>query len=207
MHKTFIAGTGTGIGKTLASAVLAETLGADYWKPIQAGNLADSDSMEVARLTSGNINIHPETYKLQTPASPHDAAKKDGKAISLEAFKIPETTKNELLIEGAGGLMVPLNNQSLVIDLIPKLADSVILVSQNYLGSINHTLLSIEALKNRKIPIEGLIINGRHYPEGEDWILNYAQTPKIGHLNPENFFDHSVIQRYAGKWRSKIKRS
>ena len=204
MNKIFIAGTGTGIGKTLVSAIVAEALQADYWKPVQAGNPDDTDSMEVERLTSTETIVLPETYRLRTPASPHDAAQKDNTRIDLQDFQAPESNKESLVIEGAGGLMVPLNDEALVIDLIQKVADEVILVSRNYLGSINHTLLSIEALMSRKIPVKGIVFNGDHYPEGEDWILHHTNTRKIGHLAYEHGFDQLKVKQYAERFRQKI---
>ncbi len=201
--KLFIAGTGTDVGKTLAAAVVAEALQADYWKPVQAGNLDSTDRMYVETLTGKAVKTHAETYQLQTPASPHDAAKRDGITIALEAFHIPDTAGKPLVIEGAGGLMVPLNQQEMVIDLIPGIADEVLLVSANFLGSINHTVLAIEALQSRHIPIRGLIFNGERYAEGEDWIMNYTGVPYLGRLNPEPEISASVVQHYAATWNLK----
>src|ERR1041385_3043150 len=144
----FVTGIGTGIGKTIVSAALVEKLKADYWKPIQSGDLDKSDSLSVKNLISNSITkIHPESYRLTQPFSPHKSAAIDGIIIDPDAIQLPKTN-NALIVEGAGGLMVPLNNEFLIIDLIKKLGIEVILVSQNYLGSINHTLLSIYALKN-----------------------------------------------------------
>src|SRR4051812_24407900 len=130
----FVTGIGTGIGKTLVSAVLTEKLKADYWKPIQSGDLENSDTLKVKALVSNSITIfHPETYCLTQPFSPHKSANLDGIEIDPARFVIPPTN-NTLIIEGAGGLMVPLNDNFLIIDLIKKLNAEVILVSQNYLG-------------------------------------------------------------------------
>lgn len=156
----FVTGIGTEIGKTMVSAFLVEKLKSDYWKPIQSGDLDHSDTMKVKSLISNNQTVfHTETYRLTQPFSPHHSANLDGVKIDLDKFIIPQT-ENTLIIEGAGGLMVPLNEQDLIIDLIKKLDAEVILVSKNYLGSINHTLLSIEALKSRNIKIKGIIFNG-----------------------------------------------
>ena len=174
MRPLFISGIGTEIGKTIASAVLVESLQADYWKPIQSGELDNSDSMLVESLISNNKTIiHPEAYRLTQPFSPHKSAALDGIHIDLDKIILPKT-ENQLIIEGAGGLMVPLNDQDLIIDLIKKLDAEVILVSKNYLGSINHTLLSVELLKNRSIPIRKLIFCGESNPSSEDVI--YSQT-------------------------------
>ncbi len=161
MSKTyFVTGIGTEIGKTMVSAFLVEKLKADYWKPIQSGDLDNSDTIKVKNLISNAKTVfHPETYRLSQPFSPHHSANLDGVKIDLDKFIIPKT-ENNLIIEGAGGLMVPLNDEILIIDLIKKLDVEVILVSKNYLGSINHTLLSIEALRNRNIKIKGIIFNG-----------------------------------------------
>lgn len=195
--KFFVTGIGTDVGKTIASAILTEALEADYWKPIQAGNIEDSDTITVKSLISNTNSVfHKEAYLLKTPASPHNAAAKENTEIDLNKIEIP-FTKNKLIIEGAGGLMVPLNNDILVIDLIQKLDAEVILVSKNYLGSINHTLLSVEVLKQRNIPIKGIIFNGEKYKEGEDFILNYTGLKKIGHIYPEKYFDKNHIKKYA----------
>lgn len=156
----FITGIGTGVGKTIISAILVEHLKADYWKPIQSGDLENSDTMMVKSLVSNTTSVfHPETYCLTQPYSPHKSAALDGIVIDSEKIILPETN-NQLIIEGAGGLMVPLNDSFLMIDLIKQLDAEVILVSKNYLGSINHTLLSIEALRHRAIPLKSIIFNG-----------------------------------------------
>ena len=142
----------------------------------------------------------PEQYKLTVPASPHDAARQDGLSIDLDALQPPEEPSNHLVIEGAGGLMVPLNQESLVIDLIPQLASEVILVSANYLGSINHTLLSVEALKSRNISVTGIIFNGKRYPAGEDWITRQTGVPCLGRLEPDETINPAMVQRYAEAW-------
>lgn len=192
MRKIFVTGIGTGIGKTIISALLTEKLKADYWKPVQAGNLDDTDTDLVRRLISNNLSVfHPETFRLKQPLSPHAAAEIDGVEINLEDFKIPET-KNNLVIEGAGGLLVPLSNQLFVIDLIKHINAEVVLVSQNYLGSINHTLLSAEALKSRNINVAGIIFNGETYPQGEQIILQrtglrcLARVPQMNDISRES---------------------
>ncbi|MBC6110478.1 dethiobiotin synthase [Pedobacter fastidiosus] len=180
MVKYFITGIGTGIGKTLISTILTEKLKADYWKPIQSGDLETSDSKTIASLISNNLTvIHPESYRLTQPLSPHLSAKLDGIHINLDQIVIPETTNN-LIIEGAGGLMVPLNENELIVDLIKKLDVEVILISQNYLGSINHTLLSINLLNQYNIKIKGIIFNGEENLETERFILQYSKTKKLG---------------------------
>ena len=157
--KLFITGISTDVGKTIASAIIVEALQADYWKPIQAGDLDNSDSHKIKSYISNDSHpersrrtvIHENSYKLNTPASPHFAAEIDGITIDLQKIKEP-ATENHLVIEGAGGLFVPLNDTDCVVDLIQR-DYKVIVVSRHYLGSINHTLLTIEALKNRKLNI------------------------------------------------------
>ena len=197
----FVTGIGTDIGKTLISAILVEKLKCDYWKPVQAGELDNSDTMKVQRLVSNSTTIfHPEAYRLTQPYSPHKAAALDGITIEEKTIIAPKTD-NTLLIEGAGGLMVPLNDHALVIDLIKQLNADVILVSQNYLGSINHTLLSIEALKQRGIPVKGIIFNGEENTSTEDYIINYTQVAHLGRIPKLPIIDKNTIAD-AGKYIS-----
>ncbi|RWY54124.1 dethiobiotin synthase [Mucilaginibacter gilvus] len=178
----FITGIGTGIGKTLIAAIVVEKLKADYWKPIQSGDLDNSDTMKVQSLVTNNKTIfHGEAYRLKQPYSPHKSAKLDNIVIDEQRIIAPKTN-NQLIIEGAGGLMVPLNDHCLLIDLIKQLDAEVILVSQNYLGSINHTLLSAEVLKQRDIPIKGIIFNGDTNASSEEYILNYTGIPLLGNV-------------------------
>ncbi|UKN03024.1 dethiobiotin synthase [Paracrocinitomix mangrovi] len=174
-NKIFVTGIGTEIGKTFCSAIVCEALHADYWKPLQAGELDDLDSLWVRDfISNAESKFHTERFLLSEPMSPHAAAKLDDIEIELSDFKVPETS-NDLIIEGAGGLMVPLNDKGdMIIDLIPLVADEVILVSMNYLGSINHTLMSVDILRQRKIPIKGIIFNGDSNQDTEDVILQYT---------------------------------
>lgn len=181
-NKYFVTGIGTGIGKTITSAVITEKLKADYWKPIQSGDLEQSDSLAIQNLVSNSQTvIHTESYRLTQPLSPHLSAKLDGISIELDQIILP-ATQNTLVVEGAGGLMVPLNDKHLIVDLIKQLGLEVILVSQNYLGSINHTLLSINLLKQNQIPVKGLVFNGETNPESESYILNYSQLACLGRI-------------------------
>jgi dethiobiotin synthetase len=189
----FITGIGTGIGKTIVSAVLVESMKADYWKPVQSGDLDNSDTLKVKNLVSNTISVfHPETYRLTQPYSPHKSAAIDGIRIDPEKFILPET-ENQLIIEGAGGLMVPLNEHFLMIDLIKQLNAAVVLVVSHYLGSINHTLLSLEVLKTRNIPLKALIFNGKGDEDSEKLIRGYVNDtciintiPLIDEINKEN---------------------
>ncbi|MBB2144758.1 dethiobiotin synthase [Pedobacter sp. LMG 31464] len=198
-EKYFVTGIGTGIGKTLISAILTEKLKADYWKPIQSGDLAQSDSLTVKNLISNSkTKIHPETYRLNNPLSPHLSARLDGIQIELNQFHLPKTD-NSLIIEGAGGLLVPLNDTELILDLIKHLNVQVIVVSQNYLGSINHTLLTINTLKQHNIIIKGIIFNGETNSETEDYILKYTQISCLGRIPLlKNINKQMVIE--AGKY-------
>lgn len=178
----FVTGIGTEIGKTICSSIVVEKLNADYWKPIQSGDLDDSDTLKVKKLISNEVSkFHPEAYCLTHPFSPHYAAELDGVEIDMEKITIPKT-ENNLIIEGAGGLMVPLNQRDLMIDLIKKLEVEVILISKNYLGSINHTLLTVEALISRNIPIKGIIFNGLKNEASERIILKRTKLKFLGHI-------------------------
>jgi dethiobiotin synthetase len=189
----FVSGIGTGIGKTMVSAVLVEKLKADYWKPIQSGDLDKSDSFSIKNLISNkDSKIHPETYRLSQPYSPHKSAAIDKLNIDPQKIILPQTN-NTLIIEGAGGLMVPLTDRFLMIDLIKKLTAPVVLVSQNYLGSINHTLLSIEALKRYGIPIKGIIFNGVKDIYTKEFILQYSEIALLGHIPQYKQVDKKAI--------------
>ncbi|MGA8852913.1 MAG: dethiobiotin synthase [Christiangramia sp.] len=204
MPKTFfITGIGTEVGKTIVSAIVTEAMEADYWKPIQAGDLENSDSHKVEKLVSNNdSHFFENSYALHTPMSPHAAAEIDGIKIEVKKIKRPKTEK-DLVIEGAGGLMVPLNDKEVIADLISK-EDVVILVSRHYLGSINHTLLSIEALKNRGIENIRIIFSGDEHPTTEDAIKKLGKIEVIGRIEEEPYFDEMVIKEYAEKFRKKL---
>ncbi|MCZ2473551.1 dethiobiotin synthase [Aquirufa ecclesiirivi] len=198
MSQTIIvAGIGTEIGKTVVSAILTNALKADYWKPIQSGDLDQGDAYWIQQwVKHPNLTIWPSTYRLSQPLSPHTAAEIDGITIELNQFQKPASS-NSLVIELAGGLMVPINGQQTNIDLIQSLGAPVILVSKNYLGSINHTLLSFEMLQQRGIPVLGIVFNGPENPSGEKFILNYTQLPLLLRVNEEPTINDTVIDHYA----------
>ena len=199
MRRIFVTGIGTDVGKTVAAAILTEALQADYWKPIQAGDLNNSDSIKVkSYISNSKTIIHPERFCLTKPMSPHAAAEADNITIQLNDFSVPETN-NILIIEGAGGVMVPINNNHHIIDLIEKLNAEVVLVSSNYLGSINHTLLSIEALRNRDIPVTGIIFNGDEVKTTEEYILNRSKLKCILRIEKENTIDKKTILKYKNR--------
>lgn len=201
--KLFITGIGTDVGKTVASAIVTQALEADYWKPVQAGDLELSDTHKVrARVANEKSQFHPNTYALNTPASPHLAAELDGITIDLKKIKEPQTN-NHLVIEGAGGILVPLNDTDCIIDLI-RLDYKVIVVSRHYLGSINHTLLTIEALQHRNIPVAGIIFSGDENQATETIILNKTGVKFIGRIDNEPYFDANVIAYYADKFRDNL---
>jgi len=197
MRQVFVTGIGTDVGKTVVAAILTEALQADYWKPVQSGDLDNSDTIKVKKLITNEKSVfHSEAYRLLQPLSPHAAAQAEGIEIDLNQINLP-ATPNKLVIEGAGGLFVPLNRQSLMIHLIQKLNVPVVLVSANYLGSINHTLLSVEALRARHIPVAGVIFNGKPTPSTEDYILQYTGLPKLLSVLPENEINQQVVKKYA----------
>ena len=200
----FITGIGTGIGKTIVSAILTEALQADYWKPIQAGFEDGTDTSEIKSLITNEFSIiHPEVYRLKMPASPHIAAREEGieidinKIVSLQP--IVHQTK-DLIVEGAGGIMVPLNENEFVIDLIQKLNAKVILVSRNYLGSINHSLLTASICKQRNIEVIGWIFNDQ-YLAYEEEIVRWSGYSKIVSIPFVDKIDKNFILQQANRVR------
>lgn len=201
--KLFITGISTDVGKTISSAILVEALEADYWKPIQAGDLDHSDSHKIkSKISNTKTQIFENSYKLNTPASPHLAAEIDGITIDLEQIKEPKTD-NHLVIEGAGGIFVPLNQTHSIIDLIQP-DYKIIVVSRHYLGSINHTLLTVEAIKNRGFEVAGIIFSGNENKSTEDLILNRTGIKCIGRIDEEPYFDQNVIREYAELFRHNL---
>ena len=199
----FISGIGTEVGKTVASAFLQLALDADYWKPVQAGDLDFGDTDRVRSWTGMPAErYHRERYRLRTPASPHYAARVDGLDISLDDFTLPATDR-ALLVEGAGGLLVPLNERDCMIDLAARLGLPVILVVRHYLGSINHTLLSLEALRHRGLPCAGLVLSGQPNAESTRIIQQHAgvtllaELPEMQDVNRERL--QAVVQATAGQ--------
>ena len=182
MKPIFISGIGTGIGKTLIAAIITEALKADYWKPVQAGYEPATDSELVASLVSNSETvIHPETYLLKLAASPHIAAQKENKRIEL--IKIADDVtrmdgSRPLVIEGAGGLMVPLNEQQFVIDLVKMLDARLVLVSRNYLGSINHSLMTAAICRDYGLDVAGWVFNDQ-YMHYEQEIVRWSGYPAL----------------------------
>ena len=201
----FITGIGTNVGKTIVSAIFTEALMADYWKPVQAGDLENSDTMKVRKLVSNTKTVfHAEGISLTQPMSPHAAAAIDGIKISAKKILRAQTT-NDLVIEGAGGLLVPLNHKETIADLILP-GDRIILVSRHYLGSINHTLLSLQFLKSRGLKCFGIIFNGEKNEASEEVILKMSGAKYLGRIEDEPYFDHNVVKEYAETFRSNLQK-
>ena len=190
--RIIVAGIGTDVGKTAVSSILSLLFKADYWKPIQCGD----DSM----MPQG-ITVHPPAYTFKAPLSPHHAARLENTTINWETIIPPQTTC-PLIIESIGGIFVPLTTNLLSIDLFQSWHCQWVVVSKHYLGSINHTLLTIEVLKWHQIPLLGLIFNGMPHPDTEEAILNITQLPLLGRLLPEPFIDQQVIKRYVKQWQT-----
>ncbi|QEC43750.1 dethiobiotin synthase [Pseudobacter ginsenosidimutans] len=202
----FVTGIGTGVGKTLVSAILTRALEADYWKPVQAGFDDGTDSEFIQQAVKGTSSvIHPETYKFWLPASPHIAARKEGINISIEKIcaSIPVINRN-LIIEGAGGLMVPLNEKAFVADLIKALNAKVILVSRNYLGSINHSLLTAKVCRDLDLPVIGWIFNDQ-FLDYEEEIVRWSNIPKIATVPYSETTDGAFINSQAAIVREALK--
>jgi dethiobiotin synthetase len=186
----FITGTDTDVGKTIASALLTLGLDSHYWKPVQSGTPTDTDFLRRATGLDP-ARFFPERHRLIQPLSPHAAARIDGIEISLADFQLPLVEK--LIVEGAGGLLVPLNDQDLMIDLIQQLNLPVCLVTRSTLGTINHTLLSIAALRQTQIPILGVIINGPKNQSNRDAIAHYGKVPILAELEPLSQINPTVL--------------
>ena len=213
----FITGIGTNVGKTVVSAILTEALQADYWKPIQSGTIEGKDSETVTSLISNSKTvIHPETYLLKQPLSPHFAAKLDG--VTIELSKVHSQYINlslslragsrsdvqHLIIEGAGGLLVPINKNENVIDVAKKIDCEIVLVISSYLGCINHTLLSIEYLKSNNFKIYALVFNGDFDLEVKQSILDYILNPIIIDIPTLNTLSKQLISEISMKVKNQI---
>lgn len=197
MKRIFVTGISTEVGKTLASAILTEALQADYWKPVQAGDLHRTDSDKVRELISnGRSVIHPSAYALHTPMSPHAAAAIDGIRIDLARITVPETD-NHLVIEGAGGLLVPLNERDTIFDLI-RPEYKVVVVSRHYLGSINHTLLTVGALRAKGLDV-CILFSGDPHPTTEEIISAKTGVPILGRIPELAQIDPGRIREEASR--------
>ncbi|MBA2368614.1 MAG: dethiobiotin synthase [Candidatus Protochlamydia sp.] len=205
MPKIIIAGTGTDAGKTLAAAVLTVCLKGDYWKPVQCGPEEESDSTRVKQLIDSSHRIHLPAFAFERAVSPHYAARLESTLIR-PAEIIPPQTKCPLIIESVGGVLVPLTDQILTIDLFKTWAARWVIVSRHYIGSINHTLLTIEALKRHQITIGGILFNGEPNADTENVILHHSRLPLLGRLLPEPYFSPQTILNYAEQWKQQAVR-
>lgn len=204
MHSPiFITGIGTDVGKTLVAAIVTEALEADYWKPVQAGLEEGTDAMRVRSLLSNHRSqIHPELYRLTTPASPHIAARIDQVTINIDAIAAEakriqaEQPNRQLIIEGAGGLLVPLSPQHTVADLIRALQAKLILVSRNYLGSINHSLLTAAWCRHNHVPVAGWIFTD-DYLYYDDEIVGWSGYPSLGRIPHLSVINAATIREQA----------
>lgn len=202
MKRIFVTGISTDVGKTIASAIITEALEADYWKPIQAGDLENSDSHKIKELISNKKTvIHQNSYALKTPMSPHAAAEIDGISIEIAAIREPKT-KNDLVIEGAGGLLVPINREQTILDIIQP-HYKVVVVARHYLGSINHSLLTIGWLQQRGFEVS-VLFSGDEHPTTEEIILAKTGVTVIGRIAEETGFNQEVIKKYANDFRSAV---
>ncbi|MDZ7680612.1 MAG: dethiobiotin synthase [Fodinibius sp.] len=191
----FVTGTDTGIGKTVVSAILTEALNASYWKPIQAGLDEETDTEFVRRTTEvPESQIIPEHYRLNTPMSPHAAAEIDDIEISMDDFELPDYSTDHLVVEGAGGLYVPINDQEMIIDLIAYLELPVVLVARSTLGTLNHTLLSIEALRSRDISILGVVMNGPEHESNRQTISRFGDVEILAEIDTIKPLNANTLQ-------------
>lgn len=200
MKQFFITGISTDVGKTLAAAIVEEALEADYWKPVQTGKETDSET--VSKLISNSKTlIHKSSYSLKAPLSPHAAAALEGVYINPNKIYEPET-ENHLVVEGAGGILVPLNDSDTMLDIIMP-TYKVIVVSRHYLGSINHSLLTIKWLLHKGYEV-AVLFNGASNPATEDIIVKKTGVPVIGRIREETYFNKALIKKYADEFRGAI---
>ncbi|HSF45581.1 MAG TPA: dethiobiotin synthase [Chitinophagaceae bacterium] len=210
MKPIFITGIGTGVGKTIWSAIVTEALCADYWKPVQAGFEDGTDRIQVSSLLTNTRSVlHPERYMLALPASPHIAARDENILIETDeicaAYHELRTENEYCVIEGAGGLMVPLNDREFVADLASKLDAMVLLVSRNYLGSINHSILTSMAARSYGLKLGGWLFNDR-FMDYEDELVNWSGLPKIGSIPFEGHINDQFVREQAAKLEPVLRR-
>lgn len=201
VKRIMVAGVGTDVGKTVVSGILTMLFEGDYWKPIQCGPEERSDSAVMRRwLQGGNHKVYPSIYTLQAPISPHSGARLENRCIEVEAIEPPVSLK-PLIIEGVGGIMVPLTWEHHTLDLFARWECQWVVVSRHYLGSINHTLLTLERLKERGLPVLGIVFNGPSTPDTESVILQMSGVPLLGALCPEPYLNKAILQKYVAQWR------
>ncbi len=197
MKRLLVTGTDTGVGKTLVSALLCAALDGMYWKPVQTGSREGTDRETVRRLAAlAAVDEIPETYCLPEPVSPHLAARWNGVQIRLEAIRNPSVPESKwLIVEGAGGVLVPLNDADFMADLFKHLGFPVVLVARTALGTINHTLLSLEALRQRGIPVAGIVLNGEENPDNQEALERYGRVPTLGRVPPLQEISRQALRR------------
>lgn len=203
-QKLFVTGTDTGIGKSLVSAVLMCGLKGRYWKPVQSGLIDGTDTEWVQKVSQLPADhFFPETYRLKEPISPHASAELEGIRIDLEAFHCPEIGDSEvLIIEGAGGIMVPLNDRYLMLDLIKKLKAPVLIVTPSRLGTINHTLLSLEQLRRHEVEVLGVVMNGPENKSNRKAIEKYGTIEVWAEIEPLPVIEPNTLNRVFNQWFS-----
>ena len=207
MQRYVVAGIGTEIGKTVVSAILCHALVADYWKPVQAGELDFSDSHKVQQWAAlSDAQVHQEAYALNQPMSPHAAAPLDGVEISMDHFQLPESD-HPLIVELAGGIMVPLNDRHLNLDLLKQWQLPVILVSRYYLGNINHSLLSAAILQQHGIPVKGWILNGDTVQPTKEAILSFSGIPLLAEIPDTEEVDSHFVQSEAQRLQASLRQA
>ncbi|MBA4168181.1 MAG: dethiobiotin synthase [Chitinophagaceae bacterium] len=203
-NRFFITGTGTGIGKTVVSAILAEASGADYWKPVQAGFEEGTDSEWVSGIIFNKKTcVHKEAYKLKLAASPHLAAREENMVVDLDNIVSQIPSSDNLIIEGAGGLMAPLNETEFVVDLIRMMKVKVIIVSKNELGSINHSLLTASVCKQYNLDVAGWVFNG-NYMNYEEEIVKWSGIPRLASIRHSPNIDRSFVAGEAVRLRKEF---
>ncbi len=197
----FITGIGTDVGKTVAAAVITKSLQADYWKPVQCGDLDNSDSVKIEALTG--LKTLSEAFRLKTPMSPHAAADIEGVELSIDKLELPKSDKT-IVVEGAGGVMVPLNSNETYLDLMVKLKLPVVLVTRHYLGSINHTMLSWNVLKEAGLDVVGLVISGTAHEITESYFATQMDIPFI-RINELEKLNLETVAEEAERLKTSIK--
>lgn len=204
MSKIMISGIGTKVGKTVVSAILTTLFEGDYWKPVQSGNENNSDTGIMKHLIDGaKHRLFDPAYSFEARVAPHHAARLENASINPDLI-IPPATTRPLIIESVGGILVPLNSSTTSLDLFKTWGCQWIVVSRHYLGSINHTLLTIETLKKHNVSIAGIIFNGKPDPDTESAILEISKIPFLARLLPEMIIDPETIQRYAKQWKPQL---
>jgi dethiobiotin synthetase/malonyl-CoA O-methyltransferase len=191
----FVTGTDTDVGKTVAAGILTHAFKAKYWKPIQAGTEPTTDSKTIASWL-GSDCVLPEGAVLKAPMSPNQAAKREKRELRVADFELPQVEGN-LVVEGAGGLFVPINQEETMMDLMAHFGLPTFLVARTGLGTLNHTLLSIEVMRKRKLPLHGVIFSGESHPENEADIAHFGQCPIIGRIPPITDFSQETFSAIA----------